>query len=264
MFCGNCGTQLPENAKFCGNCGTKTGEVSVYELSSPPVNNQTVNEPSASASDEDDGRSLVDKAIDKAEKKHPFIFWIIGSAVIILFIYIVVTGIMEAGKNISSVAANNSQQNQGSTTTQKPQSNSSNSQQTTPSNTETLTYYINGNAKTANVVFMGYQEKRFFLDAGGNVVLYGRLQRPGENWTDWESEGIVQRQDGSFDDVGDIAFWLNEISFSNAVEETKEGRRFIFIWQKIDDLLFGTTKNFLAVDFDNDCVYTMQKVYERK
>lgn len=256
--------ELPDNAQFCGNCGTKTGGVSV-------------NTPSAS--DGDDGRSSFNKAMDKVEKKHPFLYGILMIAIIIFGIYYFVTGSIDIigavkdifGRNTSSVSANNSQQNQSSTKTQqsqsnnsKPQSNSGNSQQTTPSNTETLTYYINGNAKTANVVFLGNMEKRFSLDAGGNVVLYDRLQRPGENWTDWASEGIIKRQDGSFDDVADIAFWLNEISFSNAIEETTDGMRLILIWQKIDDFLFGTTKNFVAVDFNNDCVYTMQKVYERK
>ncbi|MGE5614600.1 MAG: zinc-ribbon domain-containing protein, partial [Bacillota bacterium] len=24
MFCGNCGSKLPDGAKFCMNCGTKT------------------------------------------------------------------------------------------------------------------------------------------------------------------------------------------------------------------------------------------------
>ena len=28
MFCMECGTKLPDNAKFCMNCGTKVGQVS--------------------------------------------------------------------------------------------------------------------------------------------------------------------------------------------------------------------------------------------
>jgi hypothetical protein len=307
MFCGNCGTQLPDDAQFCGNCGTKTGGISVNVPSSPPVYNQTAYSPPPppvynqtanvpppppvyNQTEEKevtyanaDGRSSYDKYTDKAKKKHAFIFGILIIVAIIFGICYFVTA--SSGKNTSSATANGQQRiqnNTGSTTAQQPQassnnikpqsssgniqpqSNSGNIQQTTPSNTETLTYYINGNAKTANVVFLGYMEKRFSLDAGGNIVMYVRFQDVEGNWTGWEFEEILKKQDGSINGVADIAFGINEISFYNAIEETIDGMQLILIWQKIDDLLFGTTKVFFAEDYDNECVYTLQKVYERK
>jgi hypothetical protein len=37
MFCGNCGTKLPEGAKFCGSCGTST-EPAQHVNPEPQVN----------------------------------------------------------------------------------------------------------------------------------------------------------------------------------------------------------------------------------
>jgi len=41
MFCGNCGSSLPEGSKFCGSCGTKTEMQPVYSATqgqtAPPI-----------------------------------------------------------------------------------------------------------------------------------------------------------------------------------------------------------------------------------
>jgi len=123
-------------------------------------------------------------------------------------------------------------------------------------NVERLTYYINGNARTANVVFIEDQENRFFMDDGGNIVRHTRIQRSGESWSDWENHGIVQRQSREYVGVGGVLIWLLKNSnFNNAIEQKAGRKQYILVWQKYD-------QDF--VTYDLTYVYSHLKMYERK
>ena len=124
-------------------------------------------------------------------------------------------------------------------------------------NVQRLTYYVNGYARTANVVFFLNQEKRFYMDDGGNIVMDGRFQPSGGNWSAWEEEGIMQRRAREYVSVGGIMIWLfSAIDFYDAVELTEEGMQFILVWQKYEDDQF--------MRMDNRYVYIFQKIYERR
>jgi len=149
--------------------------------------------------------------------------------------------------------ANNNQQRGNSGNTQQDEQRNTNPSN---ANVERLTYYINGNARTANVVFIEDQENRFFMDDGGNIVRHTRFQRSGKSWSDWENDGIVQRQSREYVGVGGVLIWLlKNCNFHNAIEEKTGGKQYILVWQKYD-------QDF--VKYDLTYVYSHLKMYERK
>jgi len=127
----------------------------------------------------------------------------------------------------------------------------------TTQNVERLTYYVNGNARTANVVFYGTQDNRYYMDDGGNIAWDARFQQSGGNWSDWRYQQIVQRQARQYVGVGGVLIFISGSSdFYNAREETVNGVRLIGVWQKYSDDQF--TK------MDSRYVYTSMKFYERR
>jgi len=128
--------------------------------------------------------------------------------------------------------------------------------------TEKLTYYVNGNAKTANVIFIAYVEKAYSLDAGGNIVQHYRIKEPDDDWSDWEEEGIVQRRIAGIDNVyGVMGFIIASVDFLSATEETDGGDLYILVYQSYGKDYFNQEQFY---KIDGNFVFTIQKVYVRQ
>ncbi|MDR1858044.1 MAG: tetratricopeptide repeat protein [Treponema sp.] len=120
----------------------------------------------------------------------------------------------------------------------------------------TLTYYVNGNERKANVEYVGLVEIRYSYDAGRNFVIEIRTQLAGENtWSAWTHTTTNRNPQGMT--IGGL---LSVENYYSAVEETVAGERYIYIWQENNptnewNTFFRESGNYF---------YTLQKVYVRK
>jgi len=122
---------------------------------------------------------------------------------------------------------------------------------------ERLTYYVNGSAKTANVIFEGYQRACYSLDNGGNIVQHSSFQEAGKSsWSEWEFDGIVFNRTRGVDNVWDVwGFLMATFDFYSASEIRHSGNNIIMIYQK------NSNDDFIWVD--GDYVHVIQRVYTR-
>ena len=246
MFCPQCGNNIKEEAKFCSNCGWAI-PITTVQAVVMPIGKQCSSCGTA-LKDEAQfcpncGQAVVSADISESVIKRRTAFRItVGFALLTVGILIIISVAFTLIKPVTVTNVANSNNN-----TQQPN---------TPSNTETLTYYVNGDKKTANVEYLGFAQFRYSYDAGRNVIGEVSYQTPGENWTNWEQFEFTKNPQAYT-----IEFLLlANTNFYSAVEVNVNGDWLIFIYQKNNSDGIDQTQ---FIKQSGDYVYTLAKVYMR-
>jgi len=145
-----------------------------------------------------------------------------------------------------------------STTTQQSQRSTTPQQPSTSGNTETLTYYVDGDKKTATVEYLGLQQLRYSYDAGRNIICDSSSQKPGEKWTEWVQTDYIKNPNANAID----AMLFLEINFYSAMEWSEDGEKFIWIYQKNNP--DAITDDFQFIKESGNYFYTLAKAYKKR